>query len=202
MIISAPSRRGFGQVATGSSAASPGSSDFSAWYSSGHNDGGRILAHVVNGGNPGTPQEPGPFAAEVGKSVPNGGGWVGQGGRPVIIVFNDPLSSGMLYLDAPGNYGTPPLFQGSWFKHPGDDVMRAAIAKWILPYVPDWWKASHAAAPVVLPSSTGALVPSGAPARASTQPATVATSGGIPGWAWLVGALAVGWFFLRGSDGG
>lgn len=102
---------------------------FRLWTSSGHNDGGSILNFIAaqpDGGDPWA------LAAATGKSIPYGGQVnYSQTTRPALQIANPPSTGAgvaALWLDGPVPSGPT-----AWFVHPGDDVMAAAIEKWI-PY--------------------------------------------------------------------
>jgi hypothetical protein len=177
---------------------------FRAWTSSGHNDGGSILNFIAaqpDGGDPWA------LAATTGKSIPYGGQVnYSQTTRPALQIANPPSTGAgvaALWLDGP-----VPSGPGAWFVHPGDDVMAAAIEKWI-PYT-----GAPAAAPAfsqavsVLGGQTAAQAAAiqainqqaGGPAP-SQSAATGFSVASVPTWAWALGAVAVLYFALGGSHG-
>lgn len=130
MMVRAP-RRGLRMIGLG--AADP--SWFSDWTSSGHNEGGHILQFVETTiGNDFASASP--VAVASGKSVPYSGGYNQSTAAPVLIVAQPDGSFQTLWLDRASNFGTPPQFAGSWFIHPGDDVMAAAIRRFVEPQLP------------------------------------------------------------------
>ena len=118
---------------------------YSSWTSSGRNGDPSLLSFVENGGGDGSQ-----LAASLSVTVPQNGG----AGNPFIPIRTSRLSPqpgraeaasalqgnkplrppGIDTLDHPEWYGTPPFGPGQspWFVHPGDDVMAAAIQKWVI----------------------------------------------------------------------
>ena len=93
---------------------------YSAWTSSGVNDNGAVLAFVQSG--QGDPMQ---VASSTGKAVPYDGGQATQFvSSPWLAMAEPGGGEQVLYLDRPQNYA---------FVSPGDDVMAAALAKWVLP---------------------------------------------------------------------
>jgi hypothetical protein len=110
---------------------------YSAWTTSGHNGDPSVLTFIANQPNQPAGVNPFTLAASLGKSIPYDGGdsAIGIPG-PWLAVANPDGSQADLRLYSPTIYGAPPQFSGSWFIHPGDDVMAVAIKKWISPPTP------------------------------------------------------------------
>jgi hypothetical protein len=180
---------------------------YAAWTSSGRNDAGRILQFVAN--QPNQPDGNGPWdvANATGKAVPyNGGSW--RNGIDLAMAYPGGGQADVL-LTNPGNYTSAGSSVPLGALHPGDDVMAAAIAKWI--------DLSAAAAP--LPFSQAVSVMGGQTAQQAAQiqaingsPVPTSSSvpvasstlslASIPMWAWLVAAGVVAFFVFGGSDNG
>ena len=208
MIVRAPSRRGF----AGLGAADP--SWLSSWTSSGHNDGGSILAFVR--AQPDSGIDPWALAAQTGKSIPYVGAYNFLSGEPVMNVANPPATGageGALFLDKPSLYSNP---VGRWFVHPGDDVMDYAIRAWVLPNIPAQPAppAQSQAVPVMsaalaaqlgftspLSTSPAASGASGDTSGSKTASGAVSGLASIPTWAWLVAAGVAAMLLFGGSDG-
>ena len=161
---------------------------YSSWTSSGLNDNGAVLAFVQSG--QGDPMQ---IAASTGKAVPYDGGQATQFiNSPWLGMAQPGGGEQVLYLDRPQNYA---------FQSPGDDVMIAALAKWVLPNL-----STPAPAPVAsqaVSMFTGQTVSTGGGASGSSganaSPAVVAPTGlsAIPWWVWLIGVGAVLYFAMR-----
>jgi hypothetical protein len=189
---------------------------FGAWTSSGHNGESEVLSFISL--QPSSGVDPHELAARLGVTIPDGGGLIS--GRPTLAFVNPPSTgggTGNLYLDA----AMPP-----WFVHPGDDVMAAAIRKWVEPWIggveastPTFSQAvpvlggqtpAQAAAVQAINaqnlSNAHAAAAAGLPASASVglPAASSATSisDSVPVWAWLLGAAALAWFLFRGGSNG
>lgn len=218
MIVRRP-RAGARYGLAGLGAANP--SWFADWTTSGHNDGGQILSFVT-----GQPNYDGAvaLAAATGKSIPYLGDYEAGSGVPLLDVMNPPSTGsgfGTLYLDRASNYGKPPQFTGSWFVHPGDDVMAAAINRWITSVAPGTYPGSSSAFSQAIPLVGGQTASQAAAidainaqnaanaqtAAASASSATSSQSSGLPAassgvssfpwWVWALGAGALAWFAMK-----
>jgi len=102
----------------------------SDWTSSGRNDGGEILRWVLSDNADQSVRDA--LSESTGKSIPYGGGALSNTAwAPVLFTYGPHGALGLIYLDQASRYGVPPQFANSWFVHPGDDVMAAAIHKWV-----------------------------------------------------------------------
>jgi hypothetical protein len=145
-------------------------------------------------------------AASTGKAVPYDGGQATQFiNSPWLAVAQPGGGEQVLYLDRPQNYA---------FQSPGDDVMAAALAKWVLPNlstpapapafsqaVPMIGGQTAAQAGQIATINAGGLIPASSAGTSgqSTSVATVAPSGlsAIPWWVWVLGIGAIVYFAMR-----
>lgn len=196
---------------------------YSSWTSSGRNGDPSLLSFVENGGGDGSQ-----LAASLGVTVPQSGGAgnpfipdpylsvvtaTGQSGSSIGVTGEQALgtSRASIRLDHPEWYGTPPFGPGQspWFVHPGDDVMAAAIQKWVIGQTvygkPAFSEAvsmvggqTASQAKQIAAINAGGIVPAGTSGQSSSV-ATVAPTGlsAIPWWVWLIGVGAVLYFAMR-----
>jgi len=160
---------------------------YSAWTSSGGNDNGAVLAFVQSGQG-----DPMLVAASTGKAVPYDGGQATQFiNSPWLATAQPGGGEQVLYLDRPQNYA---------FQSPGDDVMTAALAKWVLPNLSAPAPAPAASQAVSMFTGQTVAATGGASASgANSSPAVVAPTGlsAIPWWVWALGIGAILYFAMR-----
>ena len=172
---------------------------YSAWTSSGVNDNGAVLAFVQSG--QGDPMQ---VAASTGKAVPYDGGQATQFiNSPWLALAQPGGGEQILYLDAPQNYA---------FQSPGDDVMAAALAKWVLPNlstpapapafsqaVPIIGGQTAAQATQIAAINAGGIVPASNAGTSGQSNSVVAPSGlsAIPWWVWALSLGVVLYFAMR-----
>jgi len=202
MIVRSPRRR---RAVVGLGDGMP--SWYSAWTSSGVNDNGAVVAFVQSG--QGDAQQ---LANSTRKAVPYDGGAPTQFiNSPWLAMAQPGGGEQVLFLDAPQNYA---------FQSPGDDVMSAALAKWVLPNLstPAPAPSFSEAVPVIggqtatqaaqiqsinagVPASSAASIAPYTGSSGSIAPSSgsVAPSGlsAIPWWVWVLGIGAIVYFAMR-----